>query len=128
MASNTFSLRVCSLTTSLSRRHLARPSPPSIQRECLRICQCLNHQLLKLIPCSTEREIATVQAAGASDVDKAVRAAHTALTSPEWKQMPAAQRGHLMYKLADHIEQQKDIFATSEAWDNGMLLGKLFHM
>ncbi|KAH6889191.1 aldehyde dehydrogenase domain-containing protein [Thelonectria olida] len=76
-------------------------------------------QTIASIDPATEREIATVQAADASDVDRAVRAAHTALTSPEWKQMTAAQRGHLMYKLADHIEQQKNIFATSEAWDNG---------
>ena len=79
------------------------------------------------MPGSTEREIATVQAADASDVDRAVRAAHTALTSPEWKQMTAAQRGHLMYKLADHIEQQKNIFATSEAWDNGIFFVKPPH-
>lgn len=69
--------------------------------------------------CSTEKEIAAVHAANADDVDKAVRAAHVALTNPEWKQMPAARRGLLMYKLAERIEQQQEIFATSEAWDNG---------
>lgn len=30
-----------------------------------------------------------------------------------------------MYKLADRIEQQKEVFATSEAWDNGMLSPRL---
>ncbi|KAL6412258.1 aldehyde dehydrogenase [Ilyonectria robusta] len=74
---------------------------------------------------STEKEIAAVHAANADDVDKAVRAAHAALANPEWKQMPAARRGLLMYKLAERIEQQQEIFATSEAWDNGTLPSEL---
>lgn len=30
-----------------------------------------------------------------------------------------------MYKLAERIEQQQEIFATSEAWDNGTLPSEL---
>ncbi|KAF7541733.1 hypothetical protein G7Z17_g11901 [Cylindrodendrum hubeiense] len=76
-------------------------------------------QTIASIDPATEKEIAAVHAANADDVDKAVRAAHAALTNPQWKQMPASRRGLLMYKLAERIEQQQEIFATSEAWDNG---------
>lgn len=69
---------------------------------------------------STEKEIATVHAANADDVDKAVKAAYDAFHNPSWKKLPPPQRGVLMNKLADYIEERTKIFATSEAWDNGM--------
>lgn len=68
---------------------------------------------------STEKNIATVHAASVDDVDKAVKAAYTALHSPAWKNMPATDRGILMAKLADNIEANKELFATIDAWDNG---------
>lgn len=60
-----------------------------------------------------------MQAAGEEDVDAAVRAAHAALKHESWKLLPASDRGALMYKLADLIEQNREIFATIDAWDNG---------
>lgn len=68
---------------------------------------------------ATEQEIAAVQAATAQDVDRAVRAAKKALKSPEWKNMCVTQRGRLMAKLADLIEENKELLATIDAWDNG---------
>lgn len=68
---------------------------------------------------ATEKEIATVQAANAEDVDRAVCAAKKALKSPEWKQLCVTQRGRLMAKLADLIEENKELLATIDAWDNG---------
>ncbi|KAH6662403.1 aldehyde dehydrogenase domain-containing protein [Plectosphaerella plurivora] len=68
---------------------------------------------------ATELEIATVQAAGPDDVDRAVQAAHRALKTPEWKQLSATDRGRLLGKLADLIEENKELFATIDAWDNG---------
>lgn len=60
-----------------------------------------------------------MQAAGPEDVDAAVKAAHAALKHPSWKQMPVSDRGKLMSRLADRLEEQKEIFATIDAWDNG---------
>lgn len=60
-----------------------------------------------------------MQAAGEDDVDKAVRAARAALKHESWKHLPASDRGALMYKLADLIEQKRELLATIEAWDNG---------
>ena len=69
--------------------------------------------------CRTEKEIATVVGASPEDIDVAVNAAHAALRSPEWKLLPATDRGRLMAKLADLLEERKELFATIDAWDNG---------
>jgi aldehyde dehydrogenase (NAD+) len=68
---------------------------------------------------ATEREIATVQAATKDDIDRAVKAAKKALKSPEWKLLPNTDRGRLMVKLADLMEQNHELLATIDAWDNG---------
>ena len=60
-----------------------------------------------------------MQAAGEEDVDKAVKAARAALKHESWKQLSATDRGALMYKLADLMEQKRELFATIDAWDNG---------
>jgi aldehyde dehydrogenase (NAD+) len=73
---------------------------------------------------ATEKEIAVVQAATAEDVDRAVKAAKKALKNPEWKQLCSSQRGRLMSKLADLMEENKEILATIDAWDNGRLYRK----
>lgn len=72
-----------------------------------------------LIRCRNEAEITSVYAAGEEDVNIAVAAAHKALKDPSWKQLPATDRGTLMLKLADLIEQHKETLATIETWDNG---------
>lgn len=68
---------------------------------------------------ATEKEIAAVQAATAQDVDRAVRAAKAALKSPSWKGMCVTERGRLISKLADLIEENKELLATIDSWDNG---------
>ena len=60
-----------------------------------------------------------MQAANADDVDKAVRAAHKALRDESWADLPPTERGQLMYKLAELIEQNRELLATIDAWDNG---------
>ncbi|KAB8255802.1 aldehyde dehydrogenase domain-containing protein [Aspergillus pseudonomiae] len=76
-------------------------------------------QTIASIDPATTREIASVYAAGAEDVDKAVNAAKAALKHDSWKLLPATDRGMLMGRLADLIEQNKELFATIDAWDNG---------
>ena len=67
---------------------------------------------------STEDIIASVHAASAGDVDKAVKAAKAALKG-EWKTISGSDRGIIMAKLADVIEENKEVLATIDAWDNG---------
>ena len=67
-----------------------------------------------------------MQAATVEDVDAAVRAAKKALKAPSWKELPASDRGGLMARLADLIEENKELFATIDAWDNGKLICSTF--
>ena len=67
---------------------------------------------------ATGGDIGDVAHAGATDVDRAVTAARTALDGP-WAQMPAAGRGLLMSKLADLVEANAAELAELEALDNG---------
>lgn len=76
-------------------------------------------QTITSIDPATEQEIATVQAAGEQDVDAAVQAASKALKDPSWKLLPGTERGQLMTKLADLLEQNRELLATIDAWDNG---------
>lgn len=68
---------------------------------------------------STEKVIVSVQAASEHDVDQAVRAARKALKSPTWRDLPGTERGQLLNKLADLVDQHKETLATIETWDNG---------
>ena len=63
--------------------------------------------------------ICQVAEADAADVDRAVRAARAAFTSGPWPTTPAAQRGRLLYKLADLIESHAEELARLETLDNG---------
>ncbi|OAL31611.1 hypothetical protein AYO20_08154 [Fonsecaea nubica] len=68
---------------------------------------------------SDEKEICSVEAASADDIDKAVKAARAAFNDPSWRDLPATDRGALMYKFADVLEANKETLATLETWDNG---------
>ena len=68
---------------------------------------------------ATGEAIAKVAAAGPADVDKAVKAARRALESGPWSTMDAADRGRLLFKLADLIEQNADELAALESLNCG---------
>jgi aldehyde dehydrogenase (NAD+) len=77
---------------------------------------------------ATEQEIASVQAATVSDVDRAVTAAKDALKSSAWKLMSGTERGKLMARFADLIEKNQELLATIDAWDNGCFHSKYLPM
>ena len=54
-----------------------------------------------------------------ADVDLAVKAARKALEHGPWKKMDAAQRGRLMFKLADLIEKHAEELAVLESLNCG---------
>ncbi|RDA91894.1 hypothetical protein CP533_0375 [Ophiocordyceps camponoti-saundersi (nom. inval.)] len=68
---------------------------------------------------SSGSAICEVVAASEADIDRAVAAARAAFNSPQWHDMPGSQRGRLMLRLADLVEEQSEKLATLEAWDNG---------
>ncbi|XP_053110063.1 mitochondrial 10-formyltetrahydrofolate dehydrogenase [Hemicordylus capensis] len=63
--------------------------------------------------------IAKVSLATVSDVDKAVAAAKDAFDHGEWGRMNPRERGRLMYRLADLMEEYQEELATIEAIDSG---------
>jgi acyl-CoA reductase-like NAD-dependent aldehyde dehydrogenase len=68
---------------------------------------------------ATEEVLAKVAEGGKADVDKAVKAARKAVDEGPWRKMSAAERGRLLYRLADEIEKRADEFAQLETLDNG---------
>ena len=68
---------------------------------------------------ATGEVIAKVAAATAPDVDKAVKAARRALESGPWSKMDAADRGKLLFKLADLIEKESRELAALESLNCG---------
>ncbi|KKY27173.1 putative aldehyde dehydrogenase [Diplodia seriata] len=73
---------------------------------------------LATIDPATEHEITSVFAAQAEDIDKAVRAARAAFDGP-WQELSATDRGRLIVKLANLIEDNSELFATIDTLDNG---------
>ncbi len=63
-------------------------------------------------------ELVRVAAAGAEDIDRAVKAARAAFEGP-WRNMTGVQRGDLLWKVADLIERYTDVLAELETLDNG---------
>lgn len=77
-----------------------------------------NDKLLDIFNPTTEELLCKVAVASKNDVDNAVQAAHAAFNGP-WSLMSARQRGQLMFKLADLMEQHKEELATIESVDSG---------
>lgn len=73
---------------------------------------------------STGEEICQVAEADGADVEEAVKAAREAFENGPWPKMSAAERGRLLYKLADLVEEHADELAMLESLDNG----KPFHV
>jgi acyl-CoA reductase-like NAD-dependent aldehyde dehydrogenase len=68
---------------------------------------------------ATGHPIADVAHAGPADVERAVAAARTAFQQGPWRSMAAADRGRLIARLADAIDDHADELAELEALDNG---------
>ena len=68
---------------------------------------------------ATEEVICQVAEGGPKDIDLAVKAARKAFDTGVWSRMDARDRGRLLYKLADLIEEEIDELAALESLDNG---------
>ena len=67
---------------------------------------------------ATGEVLARVAEGGREDIDRAVRAARKAFDGP-WSKLTPSERGKLIWKLADLLEQHAEEFATLETLDNG---------
>jgi phenylacetaldehyde dehydrogenase len=68
---------------------------------------------------ATGEVMAHVPEAEAEDVDRAVRAARHAFDHGPWARMKPSERGRLLWKLGDLLEQHLEEFAELESLDNG---------
>ena len=65
----------------------------------------------------TGQKICEVPRSDAADVDLALDAAHAAKEA--WGKTSAAERSNILLKIADRIEENLDLIAAAETWDNG---------
>jgi phenylacetaldehyde dehydrogenase len=68
---------------------------------------------------ATGQTLAAVAEGDQADINKAVVAARRAFESRVWASMTASNRGKLLWKLADLLEQNLEEFAEIESLDNG---------
>jgi aldehyde dehydrogenase (NAD+) len=68
---------------------------------------------------ATGEVICQVAEGDKADVDLAVKAARRAFEEGPWPRMNASDRGRLLHKLADLIEQNREELAALESLDNG---------
>ncbi len=100
----------------------------TIRRPQVRQTQCLiggkwvpsaSGKTFETIHPATEEVICEVAEGDKEDVDAAVDAARDAFENGPWATMDARDRGSLIYKLADLIEEEADELAALETLDNG---------
>ncbi len=65
----------------------------------------------------TGEKVCEVARSDAADIELALDAAHAAKTA--WGLTSATERSNILLKIADRIEENLEIIATAETWDNG---------
>jgi aldehyde dehydrogenase (NAD+) len=98
-------------------------APPKVKKQLMLIdgkwVPSVSGKTFQTLNPATGEVICEVAEGDKADIDLAVKAARTALESGPWSRMSAAERGRLLYKLADAIEANKDDLAALESLDNG---------
>lgn len=73
---------------------------------------------------ATGEDWATFACAAPSDVDRAIAAGRRVLNDPAWRDMTQTQRGKLLYRLAELIEENAQRIGQIETTDSGKLLAE----
>jgi len=73
----------------------------------------------------TGQDWSSVPRCDAEDVERAVAAAHSALSTGDWPRMTATARGKLLRRLAELIERDAESLAALEVRDNGKLYAEM---
>ena len=79
----------------------------------------LSGETFEVVNPATTEVIASVPSAGAADVDRAVEAARAAFDDGPWRRIGPSERGRLVWRLADLIEEHAEEFAVLDSLDNG---------
>ena len=65
----------------------------------------------------TGQLLCEVASSGKRDIDLALDAAHK--VKDKWEQTSVQDRAAILFKIADRMEQNLELLATAETWDNG---------
>jgi phenylacetaldehyde dehydrogenase len=68
---------------------------------------------------ATGEVLARIAEGDREDIDRAVKSARAAFETGPWSRLTASERGRLIWKLADLLEQNLEEFAELETLDNG---------
>ncbi|MGC2724820.1 MAG: aldehyde dehydrogenase family protein, partial [Candidatus Acidiferrales bacterium] len=68
---------------------------------------------------ATGEVLANIAEGDKEDINRAVKAARAAFDSGPWSKISPAERGKMMWRLADLIDQHREEFAQLESLDNG---------
>jgi betaine-aldehyde dehydrogenase len=82
-----------------------------------RVAEATSGQSFETINPATGQPLATVHAAGAEDVDRAVQSARAGLAA--WRAMTGAARGRVLRRAADLLRKRRDELARLEVLDTG---------
>lgn len=78
------------------------------------------HDLIDVIDPYDNQEICRIAPASIDQVDDAVEAAHRAFHGPAWKAMTGRARGELLFRLAQLLRRDLELFASIESIDTGI--------
>ena len=78
-----------------------------------------NGELIDVLDPSAGEALARVPRGAGADVDRAVRAAQEALESKAWGGIAPAERGRILYRVAQRIRARAEELAELESRDNG---------
>lgn len=74
---------------------------------------------IEVVDPATGQAFARVAAADADDIDQAVIAAQKAFVGSAWRSLTPAERGELLWGVADLVEQHADLLAELTTLENG---------
>ena len=78
------------------------------------------HDLIDVIDPYDNQEICRIAPASIDQVDEAVEAAHRAFHASAWKAMTGRERGELLFRLAQLLRRDLELFASIESIDTGI--------
>ncbi|GHD14420.1 aldehyde dehydrogenase family protein [Tianweitania populi] len=79
----------------------------------------LSGERIDVVSPSDGKVFASIPAAGAADIDRAVKSSREAFENGPWSRMPAFERGRLLTRLGLLIEKNGDELAALESRDTG---------
>jgi len=88
-------------------------------------CEPNNKDYLESINPFTAKPWCLIPRGNATDMTRAIEAAHHAFTEGDWPKMNATQRGALLRKLGDIVADNADKLAVIEVTDNGKLIAEM---